>query len=120
MPHARGARYHRGAVALLYDASGREIYEGGVLHDDIRDAIQAAALADDWRLAYEIANRYGWKVCVRCAEAPPTETFSSFSGQLGGWPVCKPCKDILNPSASGLNFSDVKMYTHGLIKRSVV
>jgi hypothetical protein len=104
-------------VALLYDAHGREIYPDGVTHDDVRDAIQAASRADDWKLAYEIACRYGWKVCVYCAEKSPTETFNSYRGQLGGWPVCKPCKDVLDPVP---DFADVKLYTHGLIKRNVV
>lgn len=104
-------------MALLYDALGREIYEGGVTHDAIRDAIQAAARADDFKLAYEIAKRYGWNVCVYCAEVAPTETFNSHRQQLGGWPVCKSCKEILDPLPS---FSDTKVYLHGLIKRNVV
>lgn len=104
-------------MALLYDAYGREIYPDGVTHDAIRDAIQAAALADDWKLAYEIACRYGWKsVCIRCAEAPSTETFNSHRGQLGGWPVCAPCKEILDPIP---DFSDVKTYAYGLFTRDV-
>ena len=104
-------------MALLYDAHGRELYEGGVTHDAIRDAIQAAARADDFKLAYEIAKRYGWNnVCLYCAEATPTEQFNSHRGQLGGWPVCESCKAILDPIPS---FSDTKVYLSGLIKRNV-
>jgi hypothetical protein len=102
-------------VALLYDALGRELYEGGLTHDSIRDAIQAAARADDWKLAYEIAERYGWNnVCLHCAETAPT---AQFWAQHGHWPICKTCKEILEPAAS---FSDVKIMLQGLIKRSVV
>jgi hypothetical protein len=54
---------------MLYDAHGREVYEGGLLHEDVRDAIQAAARADNFKLAYELAERYGWNnICMNCAE----------------------------------------------------
>jgi hypothetical protein len=100
-------------VALLFDAYGREVYEGGLTHDDIRDAIQAAALADDFKLAYEIAERYGWNnVCLSCAAVFPTVADLE---RYGHWPVCAPCKVRLEP----LNFSDTRLYMQGLISRDV-
>jgi hypothetical protein len=42
--------------------------EDGVSDADAREAIQAAALALDWQLGSEIAARYGWVVCLRCAD----------------------------------------------------
>jgi hypothetical protein len=98
-------------VALLYDAYGREVYPDGVTHDTVRDAIQAASRADDWRLAAEIAMRYRWRdICLYCAEAPATELYQ----RIGGWPVCEPCKTILEPP-----FTDMRIYMDGLFKRDV-
>lgn len=42
--------------------------DDGTHLDDIREAIKAAALADNWALANEIAQRYGLIVCLSCAE----------------------------------------------------
>lgn len=96
-------------VALLYDANGCEIYEGGVTHDAIRDAIQAAALADEWSTAQEIADRYGWaSICLRCAIKSATDAHD-------GWRVCGTCQAQL-----GISFSDTKVYLSGLIRRNVV
>jgi hypothetical protein len=41
--------------------------DDGASETDVCEAIQAAALADDWALADEIARRYGLVVCLRCA-----------------------------------------------------
>ena len=41
--------------------------DDGAEEADIREAIQAAALADDWLLAESLATRYGLVVCLRCA-----------------------------------------------------
>lgn len=99
-------------VPLLYDANGREIYEGGVTHDAIRDAIQAASLADEWRIAEDIANRYGWsQICLRCAIKSATETF------YDRWRVCGTCHEALR--VRDFNFSDTKLYMDGLLKRNV-
>lgn len=43
-----------------------EIDDGTEEHE-IREAIQAAAIACDWALAYEIVTRYGLSACIRCA-----------------------------------------------------
>jgi hypothetical protein len=100
---------------VLYDAYGREIYAGGVHSDDVRDAIQAAALADDFALASEIAGRYGWSnICLRCAVVAPMHKHWTQSRQ---WPVCGECKEILQPTST--SFADVKCYMHGLITRDV-
>lgn len=99
-------------MALLYDANGREIYEGGITREAIRDAIQAASLADEWRTAEDIANRYGWaNVCLRCAIKNATETF------YDRWRVCGTCHAQLR--VRDINFSDTKLMLDGLLKRSV-
>lgn len=41
--------------------------DDGAVEADIRDAIAAAALADDWVLADSLARQYGLVVCLRCA-----------------------------------------------------
>jgi hypothetical protein len=41
--------------------------DDGASEEDTRAAIQAAALADDWATADEIARRYSLVVCLRCA-----------------------------------------------------
>jgi len=41
--------------------------DDGASEFDVREAIQAAALADDWKLANEIVTRYGISACLRCA-----------------------------------------------------
>lgn len=80
-------------MALLFDALGRKVYESGVIYEDIRDAIQAAALANDFELAYEIAERYGcYNVCLYCAEATSTAQFWT---RTGNWRVCTACKKKL-------------------------
>lgn len=108
-------------MALLYDAYGREVYSDGVTHDSIRDAIQAAARADDFQLAQDIAERYGWNVCLYCAEAPrPAPEPWTHRGRTidMAWPFCEACKEILDPPQPP-DFSDVKVYMHGLLSRDV-
>ena len=41
--------------------------EDGTSEVDVREAIQAAALVEDWKLANEIVTRYGISACLRCA-----------------------------------------------------
>jgi hypothetical protein len=68
--------------------------EDGVTEADAREAIQAAALADDWQLGSEIAARYGWVVCLRCADDVqhrPTWRLYRF-GIKGNWgEICGSC-----------------------------
>lgn len=108
-------------MALLYDAYGREIYEGGVTGDAIRDAIQAAALANDYHLANEIAERYGWdNICRKCAIELVAGRIAVFQNRVHDeeiWeevPVCKACEEALQPKFSGM-----KSYLHGLLHRDV-
>lgn len=42
--------------------------DDGTTEIDVRAAIQAATLGDNWMLADEIARRYGLVVCLRCAD----------------------------------------------------
>jgi hypothetical protein len=48
--------------------------EDGVTIANVREAIQAAALAYDWHLASEIAGRYELVVCLRCSVDLPNVT----------------------------------------------
>jgi hypothetical protein len=68
--------------------------EDGVSETDAREAIQAAALADDWQLGSEIAARYGWVVCLRCAgdvQNRPTWRLHRL-GIKGNWgEICGSC-----------------------------
>jgi len=107
---------------VLYDAYGRVLYEGGLSREDIRDAIQAAALADDWRLADEIATRYGWDdICRKCAIEPATTGITveriqvQDSTVVSEAAVCGACEEQLRPK-----FSEMRSYMHGLIHRTVV
>lgn len=103
-------------MALLYDASGREIYVGGVTREDVIAAIQAAALADEFETAQAIADRHGWtSICLCCAIKSATTAHHDRIGRP--WRVCITCFHELNPAP---DFSDVKLYAQGLIKRSVV
>jgi len=102
-------------VALLYDANGREILDG-ILKDDIIAAIQAAGIANEFSVAQEIADRHGWTgLCLRCAIKAATTGHYDRSG--GPWRVCITCYHELE--AAQPSFSDVKLYTSGLIKRDV-
>ena len=96
---------------VLFDAQGRPIYPGGITRDDIRDAIQAAALVDDFATAQDIADRYGLdEICLNCGEKQASETYLK-------WRICKECG---TERLERLNFSDTKIFTYGLIHRNVV
>lgn len=105
-------------MALLYDAYGQEVYEGGVTRDAIRAAAEAAVLADEWQTATDLVNHYGLHgVCVACVRALAT-TFRSDTKRDARWRVCDECEEKYRPV--GPVFSDVKVMLHGLIKRNVV
>jgi hypothetical protein len=44
-----------------------DVTDDGANESDVRDAIAAAALADDWLLADSLARQYSLVVCLRCA-----------------------------------------------------
>lgn len=105
-------------MALLYDANGDEIYEGGITRTDVRAAMQAAILADNWELANEIADRYDLHgLCLACVEALAT-TFVCPGPSNQRYRVCETCEEKHRPV--GIDFSDVKVMMHGLISRTVV
>lgn len=102
-------------MALLYDANGREIRDG-VAHDDVVAAIQAAAIAEEWSTAQEIADRHSMtSVCLSCAIKNATTAHYDRYGVP--WRVCVTCYRQL--AERNVNFSDTKLYTHGLMKRDV-
>ena len=69
--------------------------EDGAHETDVRAAIQAAALADDWRLAESFATRYGLVICLRCAtdmQYRPGLRLSRLLGLRDCWgEVCGSC-----------------------------
>lgn len=69
-------------------------YEDGTDEAEIREAIQAAALAEDWELAFEIAQRYSISACLRCGvdvSQRPTWRLHRL-GIKGNWgEVCGSC-----------------------------
>lgn len=102
-------------MALLYDAHGRAIRDG-VHQDDVVAAIQAAAIAEEWTTAQEIADRHGMTgICLACAIKSATTThYCDREGKP--WRVCITCHAELNPEP---NFACTKSYLSGLIKRDV-
>lgn len=44
----------------------REV-DDGLEEIDVRDAVAAASLAGDWKLAESLAARYSLQICLRCA-----------------------------------------------------
>ncbi len=103
------------AVALLYDANGREIRDG-VAHDDVVAAIQAAAIAEEWSTAQEIADRHGMTgICLCCAIKNATTMHYDRYG--APWRICITCDQQLAERSP--SFADTKLYTHGLMKRDV-
>lgn len=65
------------------------------MDSDVRDAIQAAALADHYRLASELAEQHGLiNICLRCTERAPV-TLHACNG--GEWPICGTCNAALQP-----------------------
>jgi hypothetical protein len=108
------------AFVPLYDANGKPIYSGGVTHDDIVAAIQAAALADEFSTAEEIADRHDMKgICLCCALKGATTAHYDRDNIIRR--VCITCFHKLNDGVgqTSANFSSMKMYTHGLVKRDV-
>ncbi len=106
-------------MALLYDAHGREIQDG-VVKDDIIAAIQAAAIANEFGVAQEIADRHGWTgLCLCCAIKSATTAHYDRDNIIRR--VCITCFHELNDGAAQTsgNFASMKMYTNGLIKRDV-
>lgn len=73
-------------------------FDDGTSEADIREAIQAAALAEDWKLANEIATRYGLSACLRCgadvAERPTWRLYRlGFNGNWGE--ICGTCAAVI-------------------------
>jgi len=105
------------ASVPLYDAAGKPIYSGGVTHDDIVAAIQAAALADEFETAKEIADRHDLtSICLNCALKSATTAYEDSHGTQRR--VCITCFHQLEARRPP-SFSDMKMYVHGLLKRDV-
>lgn len=77
-------------------------FDDGAQEEDIREAVQAAALADDWTLAFEIATRYGLAMCLRCGTdvaARPTWRLHRL-GVRGNWgEICGSCAVIMRERA---------------------
>lgn len=66
----RGITFEERTVLVSTPPALSEMFtevDDGAVEADIREAIQAAALATDWALANEIATRYSLAVCLRCA-----------------------------------------------------
>lgn len=102
-------------MALLYDANGREIRDG-VARDDVIAAIQAAAIAEEWSTAQEIADRHGMMgLCLSCAIKSATTEHYDRHGVP--WRVCITCSQQLEERSP--SFADTKLYLHGLMKRDV-
>lgn len=100
-------------MAFLYDANGRELLEGGVSQDSVRDAIQAAALADEFGTAEEIADRHGLKgVCLKCAIKNATTAHYDRDNIFRR--VCITCFHELQPGDGTM-----RMYMDGLRRRDV-
>ena len=92
---------------------GRKYNVDGTTSEQVRDAIQAAALIDMWDIVEDLFELYGWshEICQRCANAWRRKSDN------GKWLFCQPCLKEKNPNMS---FGDIKMYAHGAIKRNVV
>lgn len=81
--------------------------DDGANIEDTRAAIQAAAAADDWATADEIARRYSLVVCLRCADDVSTRPTwrlhhllrhvqETIDERTPGWgEVCGPCAVIV-------------------------
>ena len=102
-------------MALLYDWHGREIQDG-VVKDDIIAAIQAAAIAGEFGVAEEIADRHGWTgLCLCCAIKSATTAHYDRDNIIRR--VCITCFHALQERAP--SFSGIQNYMSGLIKRDV-
>ncbi len=90
-----------------------ELHANGFTQDDIRDAIQAAGMVEDWATARAIADRAGWTCCLICARR------GVFGGHLTHdmtlqWTACNQCFEVWHDK-----HFPVKVYTAGLFKRDV-
>ena len=102
-------------MAFLYDANGKELFEGGATKDAVRDAIQAAALADEFGTAEEIADRHGLRgICLKCAIKNATTAHYDRDSIIRR--VCITCFHELNPQSDTL---DTVVYLQGLFRRDV-
>jgi hypothetical protein len=100
----------------LYDPNGNPIYSGGITHADIVAAIQAAAIADEFATAEEIADRHGLKsICLCCAIKSATDAHYDRDNIIRR--VCITCLHELQTRRP--NLSNTRVYLDGLIKRSV-
>jgi hypothetical protein len=62
---------------------------------DVHAAIQAAALADHYRLASELAEQHGLSnICLRCTARAPVTQHACDGGE---WPICGTCNAALRP-----------------------
>jgi hypothetical protein len=73
-------------------------HDDGTNEVEIRDAIAAAAYAEDWTLAFEIVQRYGLSACLRCGidvSLRPAWRAHRF-GITGNWgEICGSCAVIM-------------------------
>lgn len=72
--------------------------DDGTHEEEIREAIQAAALADDYALANEIATRYQLSACLRCGDnVADRPTWRAHRlGIEGNWgEICGSCAVII-------------------------
>lgn len=103
-------------MALLYDANGRAIRDG-IPVDDIVAAIQAAAIANEFGVAEEIADRHGLTgLCLCCAIKSATTAHYDRDNIIRR--VCITCYHQLQEQHAP-SFASTKSYLSGLIKRDV-
>ncbi len=86
----------RSAVVLITQPAALTIdeHDDGTDEAEIREAIQAAAFAEDWTLAYEIVQRYGLSACLRCAvdvAQRPTWRLHRFGIKNNWGEICGSC-----------------------------
>lgn len=90
--------------SLRFDGAAY-VFADGTRFEDVRAALQAAWLADDFTLALNLARRHGVDriVCVRCASARSINTATMEMEHLAQeqlapvwWYLCRPCRhDVL-------------------------
>lgn len=102
---------------MIVDAKGKPIYSGNITHDDVVAAIQAAALADEFETAEEIADRHGLtSICLNCALKSATTAHED--SQAAQRRVCITCFHQLE-SRRPPSFASVRSFVQGLVKRDV-
>lgn len=73
-------------------------HDDGTVEAEIREAVQAAALACDWALAFEIVQRYGLSACLKCGvnvSQRPTWRLHRL-GVKGNWgEICGSCAVVM-------------------------